>query len=187
MLLSATMPFYSGFLLRMRILKPNSMSVWEVNDATSNFPAPAKAQNATALEGEQFGEPSCLQQLTESCFILTARHFTSYTNKPCVFLCECRKISWGKTKTPRSKTWPLESKGTRPYPSSCFKSWGRPFWWIWISLIVWYLNPAQDEELTNPEKRFYFVISSVVNKYGMCMHCIMQLSNPCSNKSHSQV
>lgn len=61
MLLSATMPFYSGFLLRMRILKSNAMSVQEVNHAIFNSPAPAKAQNATVLEGEQFGQPSCLQ------------------------------------------------------------------------------------------------------------------------------
>lgn len=60
-LLSTTMPFYSGFMLRMRILKSNAMSAQEVNHAIFSFPAPAKVQNATVLGGEQFSQPSCLQ------------------------------------------------------------------------------------------------------------------------------
>lgn len=49
--LDVTMPFYSGFLLRMRILKSNAMPVEEVNYSIFNFLAPAKAQNEPVLEG----------------------------------------------------------------------------------------------------------------------------------------
>lgn len=55
------MPFYSDFLLGTEILKFNAMSVQEVNHAAFNSPAPAKAQNATVLEGKQIGHSSCLK------------------------------------------------------------------------------------------------------------------------------
>lgn len=99
--LSVTMPFYSGFLLGMRILKSNAMPVQEVNYSIFNFPAPEKAQNGPVLEGTIWSA----QLLEVANIVLFYPYCYPLTQKSCIFLCECRKVSRGKTKTPRSKPW----------------------------------------------------------------------------------